>query len=239
MLPYTALDEDDDDYGDYDSLDNEYEEIQPVSFKGSNLQAVVKIADYTFTPGAEFEGVWHYEGSTLLCSIHSLRLTVFTICISPGMAHEDIVMTGLFYPKSSASLGGGLEFKRTFTDVEAKRIFEEVPQSRAGWLEELISDGFVPLGKTTTETGKLLVFPNCHAHRVTKMVNPTTETITRRLVVFFIINPESRIPSSRDHPPVPRTISLEEALANRLELMRERKFAKEKLNPRVIELCEH
>ena len=155
------------------------------------------------------------------------------------MAHEDIVMTGLFYPKSNESLGGGLEFKRTFTNVETKEIFYEVPQSRAGWLEELISDGFVPLGKTTTETGKLLVFPNSHAHRVAKMVNPTTETITRRLVVFFFINPEARIPSSRDHPPMPRTISLDEALANRLELMRERKFAKEKLNPRVIELCEH
>ena len=67
MLPYTAINEDDDDEdADYDSWADSYEDIQPVSFNGSNLQAVVKIADYTFAPGAEFEGVWHYEGSPLV-----------------------------------------------------------------------------------------------------------------------------------------------------------------------------
>lgn len=217
----------------------EYPEMEPVSFKNTGLQAVVKLADYTFTPGAEFEGVWHYEGKNVDI-IHIIIDIIFNSLSFEGMAHEDIVMTGLFYPRSDEGLGGGLEFKRTFTNVEGQHILFSVPQERPGWVDEMIKDvGFVPLGNTTTETGKLMVFPNCHAHRVTKMKNPTTKTVTRRLVAFFVINPDSRIPSSRDHPPMPRQIDLKTALANRLELMQERKFAKEKLNPREIELCEH
>jgi hypothetical protein len=60
-----------------------YPDVEPVSFKGKTLQAVVKVADYHFKPGATFNGVWHYE----------------------GMAHENIVMTGLFYPHSDEELG--------------------------------------------------------------------------------------------------------------------------------------
>jgi hypothetical protein len=194
-----------------------YEDPEPVSFKNSNLQAVVKIADYVFAPGSTFSGVWHYE----------------------GMAHENIVMTGLYYPASDERLGGGLEFKRQFTDVEGTRLLFGVAQTRPPWLNEIISEGFVPLGYTTTETGKLMVFPNCHAHRVLEMVNNTQETLRRRLIVFFIVDPERRIPSSKDFPPMPRKISLETALADRLELMQERKQAKQELNPREIELCEH
>jgi hypothetical protein len=197
--------------------DIEVEEPDLINFHGSTLQAVVKIADYEFQPGAEFDGVWHYE----------------------GMSHENIVMTGLFYPNSDEDLKGGLEFKRMFNDSEAGKILFGVNQQRARWFEEMIQMGFIPLGQTTTETGKLLVFPNCHAHRVMKMVNNTPNVLRRRLVVFFIIDPNDRIPSSRDFPPLPRQISLEQALADRLELMQERKQAKQSLNPREIELCEH
>jgi hypothetical protein len=194
-----------------------YKKIAPESFKNSQLQAIVKIADYIFAPGNTFSGVWHYE----------------------GMAHENILMTGLFYPSSDERLDGGLEFKRKFTDVEAYRLLLETMQSRAPLVDAMIAEGFVPLGHTTTETGKLMVFPNCHAHRVLEMVNNTQETLRRRLIVFFIVDPKRRIPSSRDFPPMPRKISLETALADRLELMQERKQAKQDLNPRKIELCEH
>ena len=60
-----------------------YSEPPPVSFSNTRLQVIPKIADYTFAPGASFSGVWHYE----------------------GMAHENIVMTGLFYPNSDEALG--------------------------------------------------------------------------------------------------------------------------------------
>lgn len=195
----------------------DYQPVPHVSFKGSRLQAVVKLADYVFQPGTTFNGVWHYE----------------------GMSHENIVTTGLFYPASDDRLGGGLEFKRQFTDVEGCRLLFGVAQSRPPWLNETIAEGFAPLGFTTTETGKLMVFPNCHAHRVMEMVNNTDETLRRRLIVFFIVDPNNRIASSENHSPMPRKISRDAALADRLELMQERKQAKQDLNPRIIELCEH
>ncbi len=132
-----------------------------------------------------------------------------------------------------------MEFKRQFTDVDGCKLLYGLPQCRPPWLDDIIASGFVPLGYTTTETGKLMVFPNCHAHRVLEMINNTSETLRRRLVVFFIVDPNHRIPSSRDHPPMPRTIDHETALGDRLELMQERKQAKQALNPREIELCEH
>ena len=61
----------------------DYIEVSPVSFANTRLQVIPKIADYSFEPGATFTGVWHYE----------------------GMPHENIVMTGLFYPNSDERLG--------------------------------------------------------------------------------------------------------------------------------------
>lgn len=66
-----------------DDWSEEYSNKAPVSFKNKDLQVVVKLADYVFLPGSKFNGVWHYE----------------------GMAHENIVMTGLFYPHSDERLG--------------------------------------------------------------------------------------------------------------------------------------
>ena len=69
--------------------------------------------------------------------------------------------------------------------------------------------------------------------------NNTDKELHRRLIVFFIVDPNHRIQSSKDCPPMPRKVTHEQALKDRLELMQERKQAKQELNPRQIELCEH
>ena len=100
---------------------------------------------------------------------------------------------------------------------------------------------------------RLVVFPNSHVHKVTKLENqapPVTNDINssdavqrRRIVVFFLVNPEKRIMSSREVPPQQEecggALSREEAMHHRLELMKERKFTKQDWNVRDIELCEH
>jgi hypothetical protein len=57
------------------------------------------------------------------------------------------------------------------------------------------------------------------------------------------VNPEKRIISTRDVPPqqleAGGSMSREEAVEHRLELMKERKFNKQDWNIREIELCEH
>ena len=69
--------------------------------------------------------------------------------------------------------------------------------------------------------------------------NAANKKSSRRIVVFFIINPEKKIISTKEVPPQQDRISLRNAQSYRLQLMSERKFDKEKLNIREIELCEH
>ena len=100
----------------------------------------------------------------------------------------------------------------------------------------------MPLGHFPTEEGYLLVFPNCHIHKIAKLINKSlTEEARRRIVVFFVVNPEKRIISTREIAPQQENPEFSEARAKqfRLDLMAERKYDKEKLNIRDIELCEH
>ena len=65
------------------------------------------------------------------------------------------------------------------------------------------------------------------------------EDASRRIVVFFFVNPEKKIISTREVSQQYTDIPLAAAKQYRLELMAERKYDKEKLNVRDIELCEH
>ena len=100
--------------------------------------------------------------------------------------------------------------------------------------------GVLPLGHFPTEEGYLLVFPNCHIHKISKMINNSADQdVRRRIVVFFFINPEHRIISTADIAPQQNTMRHRTALKYRLEMMEERKYHKDKFNTRDIELCEH
>lgn len=204
------------------------------SLRGKRLQVITKIVDYELQPGQSYEGVWHVE----------------------GMSHEEIVATCIYFIHRDDDIkGGDLFFKRAFHKEEASYIFSNVPQCRTVAQEMAISEGLLPLGKVETLSRRLLVFPNSHVHKVTKLENQskmkqesTTINITnsvqkRRIIVFFLINPERRIVSTREVAPqqqeVGGNIAREDAMRHRLELMKERKFAKQDWNVREIELCEH
>ena len=137
-------------------------------------------------------------------------------------------------------VGGDLRFKRAFSTLERAKVFWNVPQDRPVVVDEFAEEGFIPLGSFPTEQDYMLVFPNCHIHKVGKLINSLKEKAARRrIVVFFFVNPEKRIISTREVPPQQNSISLQSAKQYRLELMAERKYDKEKLNVRDIELCEH
>jgi len=207
--------------------DNEPEEesaVKPfkkekVSFDGQELQIITKIVDYTLQPEQAYEGVWHAE----------------------GMSHENIVMTGIYFLDRDPNLvGGDLRFKRAFSTAERAKVFWNAPQDRPIVVSDFAAEGFVPLGYFPTEQDYMLVFPNCHIHKIAKLINSSKEKAARRrIVVFFFVNPEKRIVSTREVPPQQNSISLRVAKQYRLELMAERKYDKEKLNVRDIELCEH
>ncbi len=186
--------------------------------RGRALQVITKIADYELQPGQSFEGVWHVE----------------------GMSHEHIVATcDYILDRDSDIDGGDLLFKRAFNKDEAARLKEEMPQDRDSIMDSIVEEGLVPLGQVATKAGRVIVFPNSHIHRLGKMTNRGPVPARRRIVVFFVVDPECRIISTQEVPDQRGTISHEAALDHRLKLMKERKFAKQDWNIRPISLCEH
>eukprot|EP00585_Thalassiosira_rotula_P004515 CAMPEP_0196159464 /NCGR_PEP_ID=MMETSP0910-20130528/46334_1 /TAXON_ID=49265 /ORGANISM="Thalassiosira rotula, Strain GSO102" /LENGTH=496 /DNA_ID=CAMNT_0041424383 /DNA_START=66 /DNA_END=1556 /DNA_ORIENTATION=+ len=201
--------------------------ITPYNLKGNKLQVITKIVDYELHPGQRHEGVWHVE----------------------GMSQEDIVLTALYILDRDESISGGdVMFKRTFLADEVDNLHWNVGQDRPLALEIEIENGMVPLGKVQTNKGRLIVFPNLHVHKVTTMVNESImdnsgddpDVSKRRIVVFFLVNPLRRIVSTREVAPQKGgSMTHEDALEHRLELMKVRRYHKQDWNVRDIHLCEH
>merc|ERR1719433_41235 len=155
------------------------------------------------------------------------------------MSHENIVATAeLVLQKAPVLEGGELEYKRAWTKTEVGR-FSGLPQCRAGTIEDYIERGLAPLGRVPLELGQLTAWPNSHVHKLSPLTNRSDAPAQRRIAVFWLINPERRIVSSRHVPPQQTKISLDEARAHRTELMEERKRHKQDWNVREVSLCEH
>jgi hypothetical protein len=61
----------------------------------------------------------------------------------------------------------------------------------------------------------------------------------RRILVFWLINPENPIVSTANVKEQQTLISFKDAKRNRLNLMKERKLHKETFSEREVFLCEH
>jgi len=206
--------------GDDEDMDSDLEEVWPATrqLKGKRLQVIVKIVDYELPPGASHEGVWHVE----------------------GMSHENIVASAIHVLRKDAGLvGGELAFKRAFLAREAGYIFGNIPQCRPQAAERVVEEGLVPLGTVQLPAGRMVCFPNSHVHRLSELKNTGEKDAVRRIVVFWLINPDRRIASTQDVPLQQETMTWEDAVAHRLQLMEERKLHKQDWNVREISLCEH
>lgn len=202
-----------------DPTNFEAQVISPRSVRGRELQVIPKIVDYDLQAGDTHEGVWHVE----------------------GMSHEHIVATCVTILDRSNRLDGGeLSFKRPYTIEEAGRLFWHVAQCRPRSIEMLVNEATIPLGTVATPAGRVLVFPNSHIHKLNKLrVTTPKGRGRRRVIVFWIVDPDQHIPSTREVPPQQDVLSHEDALAARLALMEERRLHKTSFNPRVVSLCEH
>jgi hypothetical protein len=190
------------------------------SLAGREVLVVPKIVDYELRQGDSSEGVWHVE----------------------GMSHEHIVATCVFVLDRDPSVDGGLlSFKRPFTLSEIATIERDMHSSEMGYDPyAMIREGLVPIGTVPTPSGRLIVFPNCHVHRLSRLsLRASAARGRRRVIVFWVVDPDVSIPSTRDIPPQQGVIPHEDALRMRLELMEERRLHKQTLNPRAISLCEH
>ena len=97
----------------------------------------------------------------------------------------------------------------------------------------------VPLGKISTKTGSVTVFPNSHIHKLD--LSSTSSNEERTVIVFWLVNPESPIISTANVEAQQREKHWSPKIAkeHQLKFMEERKYYKQSFNVRSLNLCEH
>ena len=189
----------------------------------NKLQVIVKAADIVLAPEKPVYpgGTWHLE----------------------GMAHENIVAAGICYYKQENITSSHLEFRDI---VESEDL--EYPQNVNDhiYLRYRLENGdkqLRSLGEVSTPAGRCIGFPNNLQHRAAPFqLRDATKPGVRKMLVFFVVDPDKPTKSSADIPKQQGTMSREDALENRLALMEQRKDFNLNLNDdcdELISLCTH
>ncbi|KAI9355644.1 hypothetical protein DFJ73DRAFT_824544 [Zopfochytrium polystomum] len=168
------------------------------------LQVIVKAANYILEPGQHYSGTWHVEGEP----------------------HEKIIASAIYYYASSAGIEDmGLAFRRRRSgydypckedyyraditrlvsrDVldrdDKTKLYQDVRESDS-WRYE--TDGALQFGSVQTRENRVLVFPNSLQHRVRGISahSRATGPLTRKILCFFLVDPDSPIATTADLPP--------------------------------------
>ena len=203
------------------------DDFAPVDLRGRRLQVIVKLATIHLTPEKpEYAGgSWHVE----------------------GMLNERIVSTGIYYWDSENITDSRLSFRTALDEPEYEQSDDDGVREVYG----LENEGALnqSLGSASTPAGRCLAFPNVLQHRVGSfgLADPTRAG-HRKILAFFLVDPERTIVSTSDVPPQQpwadtSTMTLAQAEEYREQLMRERKFFVDEHNEQVYErefsLCEH
>jgi hypothetical protein len=157
------------------------EQVLQRQLRGRTLQVITKACNYVLRPGESHQGNWHVE----------------------GMPTEHIVASVIYYYQSSPFLeDDGLAFRRErdeesdFPGVMDYTQDDPPPGGMRDWRNN------IELGAVPTPAGRILVFRNDYQHCLTLLHNPSkTEVATRKIVCWFVINPDVPIISTADVPP--------------------------------------
>lgn len=194
----------------------------------SKCQVIVKLANTVLTPeSTKFPaGTWHLE----------------------GLADEKIIATGIYYYEQTNITPNYLQFRSTITtgtDVDYTQDNTKYVETHYGYTIDSHRDVpcFVNLGRVETKCGTCLVFPNFMQHRVSEFeLCDRTKPGTRKILVFFLIDPSERIASTVDVAEQQKLISVSDAELYRSLLMFQRKYEMTNQNnffERHWSLCEH
>ncbi|KAG0277556.1 hypothetical protein BGZ95_005727 [Linnemannia exigua] len=144
------------------------------------LQVIVKLDDIELTPkNPKYAGgTWHVE----------------------GMANENIVATGIYYYHSENISESRLNFR-----IQVKEpMYEQGDHNGVGRMYDLWNGG--PLAQdldgVITKQDRCLVFPNIYQHQVQPFqLEDDTQQGSRKILVFFLVNPEAPTHLSTTHVP--------------------------------------
>ncbi|PVU89451.1 hypothetical protein BB561_005345 [Smittium simulii] len=185
--------EDDDLYGNYyehriidepEQISFSYHNISEnkvnIDLSNSRLQVIVKLANIILTPEKpKFKGGhWHVE----------------------GMQNEDIVATGIYYYDQENVSESSLAFRAAICEPEYEQ------DDHRGVIETFSIQDNLPLnqylGSVSTHKGRCLAFPNLYQHRVEPFeLQDKTIMGFRKILCFFLVNPNNRIYSTANIPP--------------------------------------
>lgn len=189
-----------------------------IGLRNRTLQVVTKIVEYRVNREENFDGVWHVE----------------------GMSHEEVLATALCIVKRDENFSGAeIEFRRFLYADEGDDLISSTPQNANRPTDTMGGGDVRPLGRLKTPANRVIVFPNSHIHRLSSMYSSDGNDAVRRIVVFWLVNPERPIVSTANVSPQQEVMTLDEAQRNRLALMAERKLHKETFEEREVFLCEH
>ncbi|KAI0750447.1 hypothetical protein C8Q74DRAFT_1374035 [Fomes fomentarius] len=160
------------------------------SLQDCNIQVIVKLANIVLTPeNPKYPGgAWHVE----------------------GMANENIVATGLYYYACQNITESRLAFRSVVGTVsgteDSQRNLRYEQDDQRGYV---VAYGFgrddalnQQLGHVVAEEDKCIAFPNVYQHRVDafELVDPSKPGY-RKILAFFLVNPDTPILSTTDVPP--------------------------------------
>jgi hypothetical protein len=203
---------------DFYGVDGVEKGIKSISLRNRTLQVVTKIVEYRVNREENFDGVWHVE----------------------GMSHEEVLATALCIVQRDDNFAGAeIEFRRFLLAEEGDDLISSTPQNANRPTDTMGGGDVRPLGSLKTPANRVVVFPNSHIHRLSSMYSSDGADAMRRIVVFWLVNPEHPIVSTANVSQQQGVLSLDDALRNRLALMAERKLHKESYEEREVFLCEH
>lgn len=188
--------------------------IKKIELRNRNLQVITKIVKISLKNKEDLLGAWHVE----------------------GMSHENIVATATYTLEQDDNFDASIYFKRMYSYDEVDSISQSMPQYPPPELSKLLHTTLVPLGKVKINENSLIIFPNSHVHKIDMKTTSKSEQ-SRTIIVFWLINPNIRITSTKDIKQ--QNYSLSKAHEVRLELMKERTYHKQTFNQRELNLCEH
>ncbi|KAI8846262.1 hypothetical protein BC829DRAFT_269221 [Chytridium lagenaria] len=157
--------------------------IPSTSLRGKNLQVMVKVASIFLTPEKPSYpgGGWHLEGTD----------------------NEAIVATGIYYYSIENMKPSRVEFREIFNGEDLP--YEQNEHRGIEIVYGLFNEESVNLqasGLAESQEGRCLVFPNSNQHRVPSFeLEDKTKPGHRKMLVFFLVQPNRMIPSTRHVPP--------------------------------------
>ncbi|KAF9014470.1 hypothetical protein BDZ89DRAFT_995158 [Hymenopellis radicata] len=152
-----------------------------VSLAGATLQIIVKLANIVLTPEnpSYAGGSWHVE----------------------GMLNEEIVATFIYYYDEDNISESRLAFRTSVVeplyhgqdDEKCTQIIYGLARDRP-----LVQE----LGSVRTCQGRCIAFPNVYQHQVQPFeLADATKPGHRKILAFFLVNPDIQIPSTTSVPP--------------------------------------